>query len=178
MANDTEGRVAVLLAGISWQDSLLQAYRNYLLFTQSIFLAVSIGLLTAQVSGHGMQTKIVFLAPNLAVGVLAIATLAILRRAIIDRAMAVDWWQRRLLRCEQASSSNRDFTTYRVRKEHGFSGPEVEARDISDDQISTLLRPEKPKARQAFGIFVPGFSVLWVVIVICLFVDVSTSLTR
>ena len=153
-----------ILAAAAWQDTLLQAYRGYLLFTQAIFLAVSVGLLTAQVSSQNYIGKLVFFVPNFSVAVLAVVTLTILHKAIIDRSKSVDWWQRSLLRWEKGSDDSRYFTTFRIRKEHSFLGPEIVANQLSNDQIESLLRPEKPKARQVFGIFMPGFLILWIIV--------------
>jgi hypothetical protein len=160
---------------LAWQESLLQSYRNYLLVTQSIFLAVNVGLLSAQASANTTAEKLVFGLPFITIAIIGMATLAFLSGAVRERAKAVDWWQRRILRHEKSHSGFRSFTTYRVAKEHGFKAPAVEAQALEEDEIDRLLRLETPKARKVFGIFVPGFAVLWIVLVGCAVLNVLAA---
>jgi hypothetical protein len=150
-----------LLTGLAWQESLLQSYRNYLLGTQSIFMAVNVGLLSAQANSTDLVSKTLFFLPFLVITFVAYRTLILLPQAVSERATSVDWWQKRLLRFEKAEDETRHFTTYRVAKEHEFNEPTIEARQLSEEQINSLLRPRQPRARKVFDVFVPGFQVLW-----------------
>jgi len=160
---------------LAWQESLLQSYRNYLLITQSIFLAVDVGLLGAQVSARTADEKLVFGLPFFTIAILGLVTLGYLRSAVVERAKAVDWWQRRLLRHEKTLPQFRSFTTYRLAKEYGFQAPTIEAHAIEEAEIERLLRVETPKARKVFGVFVPGFAVLWFVLLGCAILNVVTA---
>ncbi len=173
-----ERQVSVIIAGLAWQESLLQAYRNYLLVTQSIFLAVNVGLLSAQISAESLFEKLTFGMPFTIIFFLGISTLSILNRATIERAKAVDWWQRRLLKVENDSANDQHFLSFRIAKEHEFQPPEVEAYQLDAPQIESLLRAERPKVRRVFDLFVPGFATIWCVLFLCaalnLWNDLST----
>jgi hypothetical protein len=152
---------AFLLQGVAWQDSLLQAYRNYMVVTQSIFLAAAVVLFNAVISATAVSTKVIFAVPFLGVSSLGIVTLRYLGIALTERATAVDWWQRRLLQHEAALSTGRHFTVLRVAKEHGFMPPGLEAHALTEEDLRTLMRPNTPRVRRVFGLFIPGFYVLW-----------------
>lgn len=162
---DSLNHASFLLSGVTWQDSLLQAYRNYMVVSQSIFIAVSIVLFSSQFSASTAQNKLVFVIPFFMISFLGLATLKFLTNAIAERAKSVDWWQKRLLRHEVSYSINRHYSTFCVVKEHKFSPPNVEAHSLTDEEIEKLLRIETPKARRVFGWFVPGFYLLWVVLI-------------
>ena len=172
---NTLSQASFLLAGVTWQDSLLQAYRNYMVVTQSIFLAVSVVLFGSQTSVSSLTDKLTYAVPFLAIAILGLSTLRFLSGAIKERSKSVDWWQRRLLKHENTYSSKRHFTTFRTAKEHGFKPPEVEADKLSQEDIDTLLRPDTPKARKVFGVFVPGFYFLWVILLVSAGVDFPWS---
>ena len=159
------------VAGAAWQESLLQAYRGYLLVTQSILLAISLGFLASQISIQDTASKLFLFVPNTVVIVIAFTTLLVLSSAVNDRTKSVDWWQKRLLKYEQEFGGGLHFTSFRVQKEHGFKVPEIEAEQLTSDQIESLLRPDKPKARKAFGIFVPGFAFVWMIMAVCAILD-------
>ena len=168
-------QLSFLISGIAWQDGLLQAYRNYMVVTQSIFLASNVGLFIAQTSFTDIHRKIIFIVPFFATVLLGVATLTQLSGAIRERARSVDWWQRRLLKEEAKNSVRRDFTSFRVAKEHRFRSPELQAHMLSDEELSTLLRTEEPRARKAFEVFVPGFYLVWTLLSISSAVDITRS---
>lgn len=165
-------QLSLLASGIAWQDALLQAYRNYMVVTQSIFLASDVGLFIAQTAAVGIQKKLIFSVPFFAVALLGVATLFQLSRAIRERAQSVDWWQRRLLKEEGKNTNRRDFTAFRIAKEHGFRSPELPVHMLSDDELSTLLRSGEPRARKAFDVFVPGFYFVWLLLTIVCIADI------
>lgn len=152
-----------LLEGVAWQDSLLQAYRNYMVVTQSIFLTAAIVLLNSSVTSLDTERKLTFAIPFVGVSLLGLLTLRYLSIALVERANAVDWWQRRLLQHEMQLKSGRHFTTFRTAKEHGFVPPDVEAHALTDEDVRTLMRPGIPKVRRVFGFFIPGFYTLWII---------------
>lgn len=160
-----------LLSGISWQDSLLQAYRNYMVVTQSVFIAAGIVLLNSQISETEIIRKTTFFIPFIVVSIIGLLTLNFLRGALNERAKSVDWWQKRLLKYEKSHSKIRHFTTFRTAKEHSFKSPEIEAEVLSQEDIDSLLRPDKPKARIVFGLFIPGFFILWIILIISSIID-------
>lgn len=167
-------QLSFLMAGITWQDSLLQAYRNYMVVTQSIFIAVGIVLFNSQASAETINYKIPFAIP-FGVIVVGLLTLNFLSGAIIERAKSVDWWQKRLLKYEHLNLTNRHFITFRTAKEHSFKPPELEAETLTQEDIDTLLRPDKPKARKVFGLFVPGFYFLWFIMIMSAIIDFPWS---
>lgn len=162
----TLNQASFLMSGITWQETLLQAYRNYMVITQSIFLAVSFVLFNANISANTVSEKLMYFIPFLIICALGLSTLRFLTKAVVERSKAVDWWQRRLLKHESTYSSNRHFSTFRVAKEHQFTPPLVEAHSLNEEEIEGLLRIETPRARKVFGVFVPGFYILWAVLAI------------
>ena len=164
-------QASFLIAGITWQDSLLQAYRNYMVVTQSIFIAVGIVLFNSQASADTINDKIPFAFPFTVIAVIGLLTLNFLSGAIIERAKSVDWWQKRLLKYERSNLMNKHFITFRAAKEHSFKPPEVDAINLTEENIETLLRPDKPKARKVFGFFVPGFYFLWFILILSSIID-------
>ncbi len=129
--------------------------------TQSIFLAAAIVLFNAVVSAPAVFTKVIFGVPFISVSVLGIVTLRYLDVALTERAIAVDWWQRRLLQHEAGLETGRHFIVFRVAKEHGFRPPTVEAHTLTEEDLTTLMRPNTPRVRRVFDVFIPGFYVLW-----------------
>ena len=78
----------------------------------------------------------------------------------------MDWWQRRLLKFENIRDGFGHFVAFRIAKEHGFNPPDVEGHQLDTSEIERLLRAETPKARKVFGLFVPGFGILWIVLLL------------
>lgn len=152
---------SLILAGIQWQESLLQAYRNYLLLTQSIFIAVFVILLFLQKESTNLLEKLLFCVPSIVIFVIGIFTLYCFYVAISERTKAVDWWQKRLLRRDNIEEGFKHFVTFRISKAHSFNEPTIEAHKLDESQIENLLRPGKPKARIVFKTLVLGFVVTW-----------------
>ena len=117
-----------------------------------------------------------FLVPSVVITAIGFWTLVLLGRAVAERAKSVDWWQKRLLRFEKDDDSVLHFATFRLAKEHSFQEPEIQATQLTEDQIARLLRPGTPKARQVFGVFVPGFKLLWATISACSVANFASAL--
>jgi len=164
------------MAGLSWQEMLLQAYRNYLLVTQSIFLALTAGLLAAQASVQTYQEKLGFYIPGLAITIIGLATLAYLWKAEGQRRRTVDWWQKALLRHELQDSAIRHFSAFKVAMSKDFRGVEVKTPSITEVQINNLLRPKHSKPRVAFTIFEGSFAILWIILSISAVMNLSSKL--
>ncbi len=170
---DIGQRTENLLSGIAWQDQLLQSYRNYMVVTQSIFVASDVGLLISQTSKALLADKLFLFVPFAAIVILGVATLTYLGSAILERAKSVDWWQRKLLIAESEMRGPRDFTTFRAAKELAFRLPEMKVDALNEEDLRTLLRSETPKARKVFGVFVPGFMAVWFILFCAAGADLS-----
>ena len=159
--SEAMAHASFLMSGIAWQESLLQSYRNYMVVTQSIFIAVAILLFNSQFNSDKLQEKTIFFITFIAISILGVTTLTFLSKAIKQRSESVDWWQKRLLKHEMSYINSRHLSTFNIAKEHQFKPPLVEAHILDEAEIEALQRIETPKARKVFGVFVPGFYLLW-----------------
>ncbi|MCK4476381.1 MAG: hypothetical protein KAU16_06605 [Methanophagales archaeon] len=104
-----------LLEGAELNDSLLQAYRNFHLTLQSIFVAIGAGLSLAVLA---FDEIIQFTLATLILVVLAMISIYILikmHKIIIARGEDVSFWHRKLIRAEQdLPPDRRYFTQFKI----------------------------------------------------------------
>ncbi len=153
-------QVNYIISATMWQDSLLQAYRNYLLIMQSIFLALAVGVFSVQTNSKGWEayacSAMLFLIIIVGVWVLRISS-----TALVERSKAVDWWQKRLLAFENDISFEKHFIHFRVAKKYEFDSSTHSDFQLKQEDIDSVLRFEKPRARTLFTMFIFGAYLSW-----------------
>lgn len=155
-----------IMAGAIWQDQLLQSYRNYLLITQSIFLAVAVALISVY-DDTLKNTKVIYLCAFLLTVFLGIWVLYELSSALKERKKAVDWWQQELISFEKNNPNFRYFTNFRLAIEHKFSSLNVRIEQLDEEQKQTLRSPYgNAPTRKVFNILVWLIVVAWCVVLV------------
>jgi hypothetical protein len=116
-----------LLAGATWQDSLLQTYRSIHLGYQAITFAIGVGIFAAAlaISGSGTIHLVQVAALSTLIGVVAAGSLYVLarmRRIVQARGEDVSFWHRKLILHEgRVAGVRRPFTEFKVHQKMGRS---------------------------------------------------------
>lgn len=122
-------KLSYILSMITWQEGLLQTYRNYLLITQSLLLAINLAFITTQISKDSIGLTLMCCVLIITVSVGALSLLRTLNSALLERSKSVDWWQKELTKVDPFH-----FKEFRIAKGKKF--PEA------DSSEPTILRNE------------------------------------
>jgi len=161
-----------LLEGAELNDSLLQAYRNFHLTLQSIFVAIGAGLSLAVLA---FDELIQFTLATLILVVLAMISIYILiqmHRIIIARGKDVSFWHRKLIRAEQdLPPDRRYFTQFKINQRlHRADANYIQElflteRKISDEEIDLLIERGLGHTRKILDkwLFI-GIGIIWLLL--------------
>lgn len=160
-----------LLEGAELNDSLLQAYRNFHLTLQSIFVAIGAGLSLAVLA---FDELIQFTMATLILVVLAMISIYILlqmHRIIIARGEDVSFWHRKLIRAEQnLPPERRYFTQFKInqrlrRVDANYQELFLTEKEISDEKIDLLVEKGLGHTRKILDkwLFI-GIGIIWLLL--------------
>lgn len=108
-------KISTLWHGASYQDNLLQSYRSYHLTTQSILLAIGVGLTIAVLTFESIYKVLIAYFLLAILSGLAIFLLSKMRKLIRARAEDVDYFHNQIIEFEKAiPKSDRVLTAFKV----------------------------------------------------------------
>lgn len=165
-----------LLEGAELNDSLLQAYRNFHLTLQSIFIAIGAGLLVAILAFNEPIRSTLATLILVILGIISIYILIHMRKIIIARGKDVNFWHRKIIRAEQdLPPDRRYFTQFKIhQKLHRSDADHLQKlflstgiRRINDNDIDLLVERGLGHTRKILDkwLFV-GIGIIWLLLFI------------
>ncbi len=136
-----------LIAAVTWQESLLQAYRSLHVTVQSILLALGVGLFVVPLTDS----------PNLTLSAILVAVLLLMlfllhakssqkfAGVVLARGKDINWWHAKLIQCEQGMpSKSRYFTSFKIHQQtqRDVNNEDLKQKYLSDDSNSRLTESD------------------------------------
>ena len=161
-----------LFEGAELNDSLLQAYRNFHLTLQSIFVAIGAGLSVAVlVFDEPIRSTLATLI-LVVLGIISIFILILMHRIIRARGNDVSFWHRKLIRAEQdLPPDRRYFTQFKIyQRLHRAEANHLQElflteRKIPDEEIDLLVERGLGHTRKILDkwLFI-GIGIIWLLL--------------
>jgi hypothetical protein len=165
-------------------EALLQTYRQINLNIQSVFLVLGTFLMTRILETDSMRTAIFFEVILASLTVFSSVVMWRFRQVIVARGQDVNWWQREIIKAEQAlPPEERRFTHFKIHQsEHSISAEKASRflapeNHVSWDEIQELLNAELDQIRNIINTYIlRGIQFIWGVLLIISIVSICTKL--
>jgi hypothetical protein len=151
--------VNYLLRGIQWNDSLILGYRSFHLTLQSIFIAIGAGMTVASLNSNKLAQSALACLIFVALAIIGVWISFRMHKIIKTRSVAVDAWQRELIKAERGlPREKRRFTQSKI----DGRGLALTVDQIDDDKIGLLVGGEGGYEREILDkwMFI-GIRLLW-----------------
>ena len=161
-----------LLGGAELNDSLLQAYRNFHLTLQSIFVAIGAGLSVAVLAFNELIRSTLATLILVVLGIISIYTLIQMHKIIIARGKDVSFWHRKLIKAEQdLPPDRRYFTQFKIdqklrrSKANHLQKLFLSKKTITDEEIDLLVERGLGHTRKILDkwLFI-GIGIIWLLL--------------
>lgn len=161
-------KLTALWQGASYQDKLLQSYRNFNITIQSVFLLTGTGL-TIAILAFGDSDK-AWLSYSLLIVITAIEIFFLykIQRSIASRCEDVNYFQNQIIEHEKSIPRNEQvLTAFKVYQKFGRTNPNPDEHFLNfllDDSIrKQLIEKDKGHTRQILDRYLFwAFQLLWI----------------
>lgn len=160
--------LSFLWKGASYQDKLLQSYRNVLLTIQSIILAAGAGVTVAVIYFDTISQCVLTYGLLVVISVLGIYLLYISRNIIRARSEDVDYFHNQIIHFEKSLSNKQDqvLTRFKVYQKYyrkkGDMDAFFESFDVTDEIRQNLTEKGKGHTRKLLDYYLYlGFGGVW-----------------
>lgn len=163
--NETLSTIQYMMSCLSWQEGLLQSYRGYLIYVQTVLFAITTSIFVYFSSINNKNYRIILICVLYAVMISGIYLLIIARRFIREREKCVDWWQKEIINAERSLTGILPLKTFRISKSHNFELPISELiATMPKESMDLLRRKDRPGVRRFFDFYIVAFGFLWVLV--------------
>lgn len=162
-------KISTLWQGASYQDNLLQSYRNFHLTTQSILIATGVGLTITVLTFDSLAKQLLVYVILLSISLLGIYLLIKMKRLIVARGEDVDYYHNRIIEYEKGlPKEDRVLTAFKVYQKFNRQKLSVDEYfqnfDLTEEIIDQLTEKGKGHTRQFLdqNLFV-WYSLIWLI---------------
>lgn len=179
---ENEKRLEMLWQGAFYQDSLLQSYRNYHLFVQSILIATSAGIIIGILSIASLLTSFFAYCLLVVLSGLGIYLLRKMHTLIIKRGEDVDFFHNQILLFEKSfPKENQVMSMFKVYQKFNRYSENLneyfEKFELTDEIRSQLTEKGKGHTRRILdkNLFI-GFYIVWIMFHLVSIADLTLRL--
>jgi len=161
-------KLTALWRGASYQDKLLQAYRNFNIATQSLFLLTGAGLTIATLAFGNSDHAWLSYSLLIVITTIGIYFLLKIKKLIESRSEDVNYFQNQIIEYEKSLPRNEQvLTAFKVYQKFGRTHPNPDEHFLNfllDDSIrKQLIEKEKGHTRQILDRYLFwAFLLLWI----------------
>ncbi|GAB1418674.1 MAG: hypothetical protein H3C41_11515 [Bacteroidales bacterium] len=168
-------KISTLWQGANYQDNLLQSYRNFHLTTQSIFIAIGVGLSVSIVSTSEINKQILLYGLLFVISSVGIYLLCKMKKLILARGQDVDYYHDQIIILEKKlSKEDRVLTAFKVYQKFNRQNVNTddffETFELTDKVVNELTEKGKGHTRRFLdhNLFI-WFQLIWLTFhIICL----------